>query len=475
MGCEHATGKSTFSIVCDSRQSTSQWNSSRRAPASSRTTWRMELARPTGRSKTTSARSGPVARHLARRGRRAVLHRLEVERIDVPGVERDRMGRRRPGAGSPGAASASRPGPDPTSERTSPSRPSSARRAPFSSTTPSADSVADTEPGAAPTDPKPYAGASTHARSPSGSAATSARANPIVLNGVRLPRAAQRGQRVGGDRVGARPLRRRGRGRRPRRRARCSSRAGCRGTGSGAGAATARRVAPRGARHPGGRLAELWQLLLLNQFHDILPGRCSSTVPPRATTPRGRAPTRSPPTRWPRWAARGAPFNTIGLPRAEVAADPDGDLAWVEARARGFGSVGAAPGSVSATESAEGVVLENGACVRSSGATGWCALLVEVGSGREALAAPGNLFQVYDDHPTAFDAWDVDPFHLETGEGLPAGHVVRGGGDGPLRAEVVFRAAGRPGRGGSRWSNWPLGTRARVPLRGSSWHERTRS
>src|SRR4029078_799682 len=28
----------------------------------------------------------------------------------------------------------------------------------------------------------------------------------------------------------------------------------------------------RGAEHPAGRLTELWQLLLLNQFHDILPG-----------------------------------------------------------------------------------------------------------------------------------------------------------------------------------------------------------
>ena len=33
-----------------------------------------------------------------------------------------------------------------------------------------------------------------------------------------------------------------------------------------------------GAEHPGGRLAELWQLLLLNQFHDILPGSSIALV-----------------------------------------------------------------------------------------------------------------------------------------------------------------------------------------------------
>ena len=30
------------------------------------------------------------------------------------------------------------------------------------------------------------------------------------------------------------------------------------------------------------------------------------------------------------------------------------------------------------------------------------------------MAAPGNVFEIYDDRPNDFDAWDVDPFHLET-------------------------------------------------------------
>ena len=35
-------------------------------------------------------------------------------------------------------------------------------------------------------------------------------------------------------------------------------------------------------------------------------------------------------------------------------------------------------------------------------------------TGRETLAAPGNRLELYDDRPVAFDAWDIDPFHLET-------------------------------------------------------------
>jgi ABC-type transport system involved in cytochrome c biogenesis permease component len=47
------------------------------------------------------------------------------------------------------------------------------------------------------------------------------------------------------------------------------------------------RDAAFGCRAPRGRLAELWQLLLLNQFHDILPGSsiAPSTRTPPATTP----------------------------------------------------------------------------------------------------------------------------------------------------------------------------------------------
>ena len=48
-------------MAWDSCQSASQWNSTLREPASSRTTWRIELARPTRCSNATSARSGPLA------------------------------------------------------------------------------------------------------------------------------------------------------------------------------------------------------------------------------------------------------------------------------------------------------------------------------------------------------------------------------------------------------------------------------
>jgi alpha-mannosidase len=45
--------------------------------------------------------------------------------------------------------------------------------------------------------------------------------------------------------------------------------------------------------------------------------------------------------------------------------------------------------------------------------------LVHLATGREALAAPGNRLELYEDDPAAWDAWDIDPSHLETRADCP--------------------------------------------------------
>ncbi|HET7170463.1 MAG TPA: glycoside hydrolase family 38 C-terminal domain-containing protein, partial [Gaiellales bacterium] len=200
------------------------------------------------------------------------------------------------------------------------------------------------------------------------------------------------------------------------------------------------------AEHPSERLAELWQLLLLNQFHDILPGSSIALVYEDAARDHAEirsgahaiadaalaalVPDEGGPT----------PFNTIGFARAEPAPAPDGELAWVEAPAYGFGAVADPPGAVFVVEHADAVILENGVLRAELGRDGRLRSLVELGSGREALAGPGNVLQVYDDHPTAFDAWDVDPFHLETVADCPPATTCEVIASGPLRAEVAFES-----------------------------------
>ena len=164
----------------------------------------MVLARPTGRSNADLGPQRPCRRHLARRRGRAVGDRLEVERVDVPGVERRRVVvvdlEDVPGRGerlAPGAqldqradqAVAARAPHAGGRSRARPRRPSRRPRR---------------SPAPAPTAPKPYGGASTHASSPSGPAATSARPNPMVLNGAGPPPSAGE-RRQPGVRDGVRP------------------------------------------------------------------------------------------------------------------------------------------------------------------------------------------------------------------------------------------------------------------------------
>jgi alpha-mannosidase len=206
----------------------------------------------------------------------------------------------------------------------------------------------------------------------------------------------------------------------------------------------------RGAAHPAERLGVLWQLLLTNQFHDILPGSSIALV--YEDTARDHATVAKEGEQLVDEAIAAlvtagdghTPVNTIGFTRAQVAERPDGGLDWVEAPAYGFGATGRAPASVVLTESGDGIVLENDLLRAELSRDGRLLSLIERRSGREALAAPGNVLQVYDDRPTAYDAWDVDPFHLETVSDCPPATSCDVAVTGGLRAEVVLqRVIGR--------------------------------
>ena len=124
----------------------------------------------------------------------------------------------------------------------------------------------------------------------------------------------------------------------------------------------------------------------------------------------------------------------------------------------------------------DGFVLENGRLRAVLGRDGTLASLVELASGREAMAAPGNVLELYEDRPTAFEAWDLDPFHLETRSDCPPATSAEVALADPLRAEVAFerpigraqphapdRAARRGVRGG--WSSTARSTGTRTGAR----------
>jgi alpha-mannosidase len=194
-----------------------------------------------------------------------------------------------------------------------------------------------------------------------------------------------------------------------------------------------------------GVVEALWRRLLTNQFHDILPG--SSIAEVNVTAVRELAALADDLADHHRRlladlveAPGGAtPINPIGVSRAEVAETPAGDLAFVVAPPFAAGWIGATDDAVVVTEGVDGTIrLENAALTALLSPGGELLSLVHRLSGREALASPANRLILHDDRPTAFDAWDIDPFALETARDEPPAHAREILARGPLRAEVRF-------------------------------------
>lgn len=199
-----------------------------------------------------------------------------------------------------------------------------------------------------------------------------------------------------------------------------------------------------GGDYPREELVRLWRLLLLNQFHDILPGSSIRLVYEDAERDLAAVEAGAEALCERALGAPGPmPVNTIGVDRREVARLPSGELRVVEAPPYGVGSLVEPDDAVTL----EGLVLENGMLRVELAPDGSVVSVVEKATGREALAAPGNRLELYEDRPVAFDAWDIDPFHLQTRrECEPAeSHEVVAAT--PLRAEVAFeRSLGEASR-----------------------------
>jgi len=204
------------------------------------------------------------------------------------------------------------------------------------------------------------------------------------------------------------------------------------------------------APYPRAELAEAWRVLLVTQFHDILPGTSITEVNARARADLADVEARADALAAAASAALAdggddaegaAPVNTTPWPRDAVATDPAGNLVRVTAPPSGFGAVAApdADDAVRAERTPDGgVVLENAHLRATLTPGGSIASLVERETGREALSGPGNRLELYEDRPVDWDAWDIDPFHLETRADCAPAEGVAGIAAGPLRAEVAF-------------------------------------
>jgi alpha-mannosidase len=190
----------------------------------------------------------------------------------------------------------------------------------------------------------------------------------------------------------------------------------------------------RDGEYPHAELDGLWQLLLLQQFHDILPGSSIRLVYEDAARDFAEL-------------ERGidgligagdTPVNTTGFARRDVVGESLLEaLPFAAARA------------IEADDAVrvDGLTLENAHLRVTLSPEGSVESVHHKASGRETVVAPGNRLELYDDNPVDFDAWDIDPYTLQTGRDAAPAESYEVVTATPLRAEVAFeRALGEASR-----------------------------
>ncbi|XP_039881724.1 alpha-mannosidase 2C1 [Simochromis diagramma] len=206
--------------------------------------------------------------------------------------------------------------------------------------------------------------------------------------------------------------------------------------------------------YPAEKLQELWRLLLLNQFHDVIPGSCIEMVVEDALKyyedirSGGAALLHDACEALVAKGSSMAVFNSLPWERLEVVQIQEGaeksGLALVRASSIGVSPVKDTPPvtPVSVTVQADGtVVMENGLLKTAINRDGTLASLCLISANRESISdgCLGNQFVMFDDVPLYWDAWDVMDYHLQTrkpvAEVVQPVHVVSPGG---LRGSVSF-------------------------------------
>jgi alpha-mannosidase len=234
-----------------------------------------------------------------------------------------------------------------------------------------------------------------------------------------------------------------------------------------------------GAEYPGEDLERLWKTVLLNQFHDILPGSSISEVykdthreleeavadaeklrdralreltidggnPAGGAIVANAALNPRPLTAVLQGTASGTVLAPDGEPLPTQRTDggllihapdrPVAGLGWtsVEVRDASPAEAPATPG-VRVDERDGGHVIENELLRVEIGADGSLHGVYDKESEREVLEGRGNGLFAYADKPANWDAWDVEAGYEAEGEEVPPAESVEVVEDGPLRAAV---------------------------------------
>jgi len=158
------------------------------------------------------------------------------------------------------------------------------------------------------------------------------------------------------------------------------------------------------ADYPYADMDRLWKVVLLHQFHDILPGSSIHWVHREAEET---------------YAKVAAELeNIIGSAQRALAGEGDKQLVFnatphVRDGVPAMGAAVATPAATPSTIDVKGecFVLDNGLVRAIVDENGLLISVVDLDANREALSGPANLLQLHPDTPNLWDAWDVDKFY----------------------------------------------------------------
>ena len=195
-----------------------------------------------------------------------------------------------------------------------------------------------------------------------------------------------------------------------------------------------------GGDYPAGELDTLWKTLMLNQFHDILPGSSIDWVYEEAERDLEHVTQRATEIGDAAMSAIAGSgdmlvaFNSTSHPRTQVASLGAG-YARIEAPSCGWAVAfprSSEPEVAVTDNSMENELLrvewDNRAVLTS---------IRDKTVGREVLSGPGNLLQLHDDNPRMWDAWDLDPGYRDSFRDVTAVEKVQVHGGG-LRGLLSF-------------------------------------
>ncbi|WP_309126894.1 glycoside hydrolase family 38 C-terminal domain-containing protein [Microbacterium sp.] len=187
-----------------------------------------------------------------------------------------------------------------------------------------------------------------------------------------------------------------------------------------------------GAPYPHDELDRLWQLVLLHEFHDILPGTSIAWVHREAVEVLGDV-------------LSDARAITDAAMKA-LAGDGDRELVFTPTSVGGGRALGASEierpsASAGLSEEGGGFRLENDLISVLVSSEGLIVSAVDKSTGREAIPAgkPANLFQLHQDFPNMWDAWDIDRYYRNRVDDLTAASSITASLEGGAATVVVKR------------------------------------